>query len=153
MTEKRNPLDPFGVIWDAINEVGGLDRAHDLTGKSVNHLMKARKNLGAGSRFLSYQDIRALVAEGATAPLHDLARLSGATLLPVRATEARACIHTGLASIAKESGEAMASIASALIDGKITPNEASDMCRELLDMQAAVTAMLQQLQSYMRTGD
>ncbi len=148
MTVTRDPLTLHGVIEAAKDQAGSWALGADILGKSEKWLRDASNpNLeGRHAPVFTYDHARQMTRAGVPAFLDDLARLSGGKMVHVPEANAVSCMMSAVGLLGKESGEAMSKIAEAMSDGVITPNEKTEMRRELLDVQSRVTAILRMLE-------
>ena len=152
MTKLRCPLSVHGVIQAAYDEAGGLDAVQvTLPHRSTRWLYAATDPDVEERRkaMLTLDDVRALTASGVKAFVHDLARIAGMYAQPIaREGDMPVADLFGLAAkLMKEGGEAVAAVIEAHADGVITPVEAANLKRELLEVSAVVHQLLTQIDS------
>ena len=70
-----------------------------------------------------------------------LAGMLGYDLVPAGQPVVAACFSQHLADLARESGDAVTGLATALADGKLTPRELADIDRDLSDLDAQVHSL------------
>jgi len=147
MTKVRCPLSVHGVIQAAIEEAGG----HACVQVSLPH--RSERWLYASTdpdtdfrrkAQWTLDDVRAVTAAGVTSFVHDLARIAGmyAQPLPDDGDLPLSDLLGDAARLMKESGEAVSAVLSAKADGVITPAEAAELRRELLEVSMVVNRLL-----------
>lgn len=153
MTKVRDPLKVHGVILAAYDEIGGYAGAGVILNQRKDSWLRASADPDLKDRhkaMLTYEECRALTAAGVCAFVHDLARLAGMYALPLPSSGdvPLADLLGDAAKLMKEAGEAVGAVLAAHADGVITATEASDLKRELLEVNMIVHRLLTHIEKF-----
>lgn len=142
MKKEEFPNQPWfrpikGAQRDLIRDVGGLERAALLLGRSVGQV--GRYNNWHDPDLMAQWEIIVLEADlGKPVVSRSMAVLTGASVLdPSSETRGRDCLHSGSAKLMAEHAEFMAVYSDAARDGQFSDREILEMLPKAEDIRRA----------------
>lgn len=134
-----------GAQRDLIRDVGGLDRAALLLGRSVGQV--GRYNNWHDPDLMSQWEIIVLESDlGRPVVSRTMAVLTGASVLdPAGEARGRDCLHSGSAKLMGQYAEFMAVYSEAASDGQFSDREILEILPEAEDVRRSADAFVQKL--------
>jgi hypothetical protein len=137
MTKQRDYGTTKDIVTRLVDEAGGVKRAAFLLGRAVSRVYElcdpAREDQ------MSFEAVRKLTEfTGATAAAEDLAALAGGVFMPIEIDDGD--LSRLAADKAHEHGRVTTQLFVAMGDGKVTPEEARDLLKQVdSEMRALMT--------------
>lgn len=146
----RDPGTPKHAVSRLFDQAGGLKRVAVLMPDVRKSQLYAYTD-DRDEAQMRFVDVAALTRPGCDAAAEYLAMLAGGVFLPL--PEGDGAIHADLSKAALAHGEAVAVLARALGDGKLTPAEARQALDELDDAVRTVAQLRARVLAVAEGGD
>lgn len=150
MIKPRDYLSPKGAVTRLYDQVGGVGEVERILmiGRSLAYAFTDPRE---AEREISFARVVALSGPGRDAAAAYLAGVCGGVFVPLAAGDA--VLHLATADAARETGEALAQVVTALADGEMTRLEAVAATRELDQALAALGALRAQCEAVAVRGE